>query len=405
VRAANRELFLSLARELRTMSRPDLASRSGLSRASAYCLADELCRAGVLVEEGVGTSRGGRRPQLLRFRPEAWCAIGVEMGERDLQAVLTDLDGRILRRAVRVAPGTAPAQVVEATAALVADLCAAPGGGPSGRVLGLGFAAPGLVDMGSGTVRRAVGYDWFDVPLGDALRAATGLPVAVANRSKAAAVGELHSGAGAGTRHLVYVYAGRGIAAGVVVEGDLYTGANSSAGELGHITIVPDGDLCECGAHGCLHTVASGAAMLTRARAALRDDPAAGAALRAACGGDLERLSTVGLADAAAAGDGVAVALVQSAARYLGIATATLIDVLNPDRILLGGPLTRAGDVFLDTVRDEARRRSLAVPFGAVQILPAALGGDAGSVGAAALVLRQAAGLILPANGPGPAFL
>ena len=179
--------------------------------------------------------------------------------------------------------------------------------GAVGRVLGLGFAAPGLVDIESGTVRRAIGYDWFDVPLGDALRAATGLPVAVSNRSKAAAVGELHSGAGAGTRHLVYVYAGRGIAAGVVVDGDLYTGANSSAGELGHITIRPDGDLCECGAHGCLHTVASGAALLTRARAALRDDPAAGPALRAACGGDLERLSTVGLADAAAAGDAVAV--------------------------------------------------------------------------------------------------
>ncbi|HVG98942.1 MAG TPA: ROK family protein, partial [Chloroflexota bacterium] len=190
-----------------------------------------------------------------------------------------------------------------------------------------------------------------------------------------------------------------------VVDGDLYTGANSSAGELGHITISPDGDLCECGAHGCLHTVASGAALLTRARAALRDDPAAGPALRAACGGDLERLSTVGLADAAAAGDAVAVPLVRSAARYLGIAVATLIDVLNPDRVLLGGPLTRAGDVFLDPVRDEARRRALAVPFGAARILPAALGGDAGSVGAAALVLRQAAALILPANGPAAEFL
>jgi glucokinase-like ROK family protein len=390
VRSTNRALLLALARDLRVTTCPALAERSGLSRATAYVIVDELQRAGVLVEAGTGKSNGGRRPQLLRFEPRARFAVGVEMGERDLHTVLTDMDGTVLQREVTVAQGTTPGPVLDAATESITRLVSQV---PRQQVLGIGFAAPGLVDIESGLVHTAVGYDWGEVPLAGLLGERTGLPVSVANRSKAAALGEYYSGAGVGARLLVYIYVGRGIAAGIVRGGDLDAGVNSSAGEIGHITIEPAGGLCDCGNRGCLHTVAAGAVLLAQARAGLR--LGGGAVLRERCGGVPQRLTTIDLAEAAAAGDSIAVPLVQESGRYLGIAAAAVINLFNPDRLILGGPLAAAGPVFLDAVRDEARRRALAVPFGAVQICPSALGSDAGAIGAAALVLGRASDLLV----------
>jgi glucokinase-like ROK family protein len=390
VRATNRALLLALARDLRVTTCPALAERSGLSRATAYVIVDELQRAGVLVEAGTGKSNGGRRPQLLRFEPRARFAIGVEMGERDLHTVLTDLDGTVLHREVTVAQGTTPPPVLDAATESIARLMDKV---PQHQVLGIGFAAPGLVDIESGVVHTAVGYDWGEVPLAALLRERTGLPVYVANRSKAAALGEFYSGAGVGARLLVYIYVGRGIAAGIVRDGKLETGVNSSAGEIGHITIEPSGSLCDCGNRGCLHTLAAGAVLLAQARAQLREE--GGELLRARCCGDPERLTTVQLAEAARDGDTIAAPLVRESGRYLGIAAATVINLFNPDRLILGGPLAAAGSLFVDAVSDEARRRALAVPFAAVQICPSVLGSDAGAIGAAALVLGRASDLLV----------
>lgn len=389
VRSTNRAFLLALARELRVTSCPALAQRSGLSRATAYVIVDGLQRTGVLVGAGTGQSNGGRRPQLLRFEPRARFAVGVEMGERDLHTVLTDLDGTVLRREVIVAQGTTPGPVLDATTESIARLVATT---PPQQVLGIGFAAPGLVDIASGVVHTAVGYNWDEVPLAALLRKRTGLPVYVANRSKAAALGEAYSGAGVGARRLVYIYVGRGIAAGMVRDGELDAGANSSAGEIGHITIEPGGSLCDCGNRGCLHTLAAGAVLLAQARARLRED--GGALLRDRCGGDPERLTTVHLAEAARDGDPVAAALVRDSGRNLGIAAATIINLFNPDRLILGGPLAAAGPLFVDAVKEEARRRALTVPFAAVQIVSSVLGGDAGAIGAAALVLGRVAELL-----------
>jgi glucokinase-like ROK family protein len=396
VRTSNRALVLAIARERRTVSRPELAERSGLSVATAYGIADELQRAGVLVDAGAGESNGGRRPQLLRFEPGAWFALGIEMGERDLHAVLTDLDGRVVQREGRIAANTAVTAVVESVTACVRRLAST---APPGRILGLGFAAPGLVDMQTGVVRGAAGYDWRNVPFGALLSQETGLPVYLANRSKAAALGEFYRGAGVGAQFLVYLYVGQGIAAGFVQDGALYGGVNSSAGEVGHIAVDRDGLLCECGNRGCLHTVASGMALLARVRTQLSAGDDAGATLRARSQDDPTRLTTVDLAEAAASGDALATALVEESGRYIGVATATLVNLLNPDRLIIGGPLAAAGPAFFTAVREEARRHTLAVPFSAAEIRLSTLGSDAGSIGAAALVLRRAEGGLWPPIG------
>lgn len=393
IRAANRALILALAAGRGVTSRPALAQQSGLSRATVYIIADELQRAGVLVEHGVGISSGGRRPGLLRFEAQARVAIGMELDERVTRVVVTDLAGKIVHRETVPLRGVTPEAVIEAMAEVTARLGAA---FQPDRVLGLGVAIPAIVDQGAGIVRFSVLYDWQNVPLAALLSQHTGLRTYVASRSMAAALGEYRSGAGQGARDLVYIYAGLGLGAGIVRGGELVTGVTSSAGELGHITVEPDGELCTCGNRGCLHTVASGSALLARARAALREHEDEGAILRRMASPDPSRLRTIDLAEAAAQGDTIAMPLVEAAGRYVGIAAATAINLINPDRIIIGGPLTAAGPLFLDAVRNEARRRALAVPMSATEFAVSALGADAAAAGAAALVLRHAADLIVP---------
>jgi len=301
-----------------------------------------------------------------------------------------------VQREGRIAANTAVTAVVESVTACVRRLAST---APPGRILGLGFAAPGLVDMQTGVVRGAAGYDWRNVPFGALLSQETGLPVYLANRSKAAALGEFYRGAGVGAQFLVYLYVGQGIAAGFVQDGALYGGVNSSAGEVGHIAVDRDGLLCECGNRGCLHTVASGMALLARVRTQLSAGDDAGATLRARSQDDPTRLTTVDLAEAAASGDALATALVEESGRYIGVATATLVNLLNPDRLIIGGPLAAAGPAFFTAVREEARRHTLAVPFSAAEIRLSTLGSDAGSIGAAALVLRRAEAGLWPQLG------
>jgi len=391
VRSANRALLLSLASGDGVTSCPTLAERSGLSRATVYAIAEELQRAGVLVSHGIGRSSGGRRPALLRFEPRARVAIGIEIDERAVRGVATDLLGSTLLHETTPLPGLSPGDAVTAIEAVTTTLRRA--FSPE-QVLGLGVAIPGIVDVNAGVVRLSVIHGWTDIRLAEMVTQRTGLRAYVASRSMSAALGEYRSGAGRGARHLIYIYAGQGLGAGSVVNGELFSGATSSAGELGHITVAPDGDLCTCGNRGCLHTVASGAALLALARTALRERPGEGHLLRRLGHPDPVRLRTIDLAEAALRGDSIAAPLVQAAGRYVGLAAATVVNLFNPDRVIVGGPLVAAGPIFMDALCDEAERRSLAVPFSAAEFAVSALGEDAAPVGAAALVLRHAAGLL-----------
>jgi predicted NBD/HSP70 family sugar kinase len=287
VSAANRARILALAGELGTVSCPLLAERSGLSRQTVYLIAAELERAGVLVGDGVGHSSGGRRPQLLRYEPRAWGAIGVEMREREACAVLTDLDGTVVHRRAVPLYGTTPAQVADAVEAAAGRLLTAM---PAGRVLGIGAALPGLIDVEHGLVRMSVLYGWSEVPFAALLRERTGLPAYVASRPAAAALGEARAGAGRGARGLVYLFAGPSLGIGLAFDGELYQGISSSAGEFGHITILPDGPPCACGNRGCLNALASGDALLARAKATIAAASDTGAGFLERCGPDLGNL-------------------------------------------------------------------------------------------------------------------
>lgn len=374
---------------MRIISRPKLAQQTGLSRATIAILADELVRTGLAREVGLGSSSGGRPPVLLQFNPEAAFALGARMYDHNWGIVVTNLDAQVVRRLEVYIPDDAPevavATLKEGVTAITAQI-------DKGRLLpAIGLGTPGLVDVRSGVIKTAVDVGWLEVPIRQMAEEALGLKAFVANRSKVGALAELWYGAGRGLDDLIYISIGTGIAAGIVHGGELYVGANSSAGELGHVTVLPDGPLCPCGNRGCLQQLAAGPAIANRARERLR---AGGASiLHDLCGYHPELITAQMIFQAAEQGDALAQEIIQEAATYLGIAIANLINLFNPQLIILGGPVGRVGHVLIEPLQTEVRRRAMTHPLSAARIVTSTLGSDAGAIGAAVLVLQRASEL------------
>ena len=244
----------------------------------------------------------------------------------------------------------------------------------------LAVASPGPLDPETGVVYHPPNLSgWGEVPLGPELTGRTGVPVVLINDANAAALGEFHAGAGRGTRNLVYLTISTGIGGGVIVDGSLLEGSSGSAGEIGHHTVERHGPPCPCGSIGCLEAISSGPSIALRFRQRL--DAGERSTLAAKAG---EGITAADVARAAAQGDDLAADVWQDSMQALGFGVVNCIHIFNPDVIILGGGVTRAGRQVFDPVLEIVDRYALPVPRAAVRIVPAALGEDAGLVGAAA---------------------
>ncbi|MDR7555621.1 MAG: ROK family protein [Armatimonadota bacterium] len=312
--------------------------------------------------------------------------LGVDLGGTKILTAVVDETGQVAARVRAPTPQTGPAAVVEAIAATAQQALEA-AGLPRGAVRAAGVGAPGPADPVTGTVFSPPNLPgWGDVPLADLLRARLEVPVAVENDANAAALGEHWVGAGRGVDDLLYITVGTGIGGGLILRGQLYTGTSGCAGEVGHMVIVPDGPRCACGRQGCLEAVASGPAIARAARAALEAGrPSVLSAVAA------EELDAHAVARAAVEGDPLAREVFARAARYLGLAVANLVNLLNPAMVIIGGGVARAGDLLLAPVRRIVDAEAFARPAAAVRIVPAALGADAGALGAVAAARQRLA--------------
>ncbi|RME42967.1 MAG: ROK family protein [Caldilineae bacterium] len=248
--------------------------------------------------------------------------------------------------------------------------------------IGVSFGGP--VDAARGLVRLSHHVPkWENTPLRDNLRAAFGVPVAVDNDANVAALGELRFGAGQGCQTLLYVTVSTGVGGGWIVDGKIYRGADGMAGEIGHTVVNPGGMPCVCGKQGCVEAEACGPAMARRARRRMETDPDGMRNLLRRTGQTPDTLTAEHISRAAAQGDPFARHLIHHAARMLGRGLGTAINLMNPQRVILGGGVTKAGPAWWQTVRETARRHAL--PEISVDIVPAALGDDAPLWGAIAL--------------------
>ena len=386
----NRSRVFEALRAARLISRAKLAQQTGLSRATISILADEFLQIGVAEEVGVGNSTGGRPPVMLKFNPDTALALGARMRDHEWGIAVTNLNAQVLHQInVPITDGT-PETAVEVLKQGVATLKTQVGGQ---RILpAIGLGTPGLVDMHAGVIKTAVDVSWFDIPIRDMVEASLGIKAFVANRSKVGALAELWHGSEQGIRDLIYIAIGTGVAAGIVHEGKLFMGTNSSAGELGHITILPDGPLCPCGNKGCLQQLVSGVAIANRTREKLRQGK--DTIFHTLIGSYPERITADVVFQAAEQGDSLAKEIIDETAMYLGIALANVVNLFNPELIVLGGPVGQKGEVLLEPLRAEVRRRAMAYPLSVARIITTVLGANAGTVGAATLVLQRASELL-----------
>jgi len=223
---------------------------------------------------------------------------------------------------------------------------------------------------------------WRNVPLKERLeQELDGLRVEVDKDTNAAALAEARLGAGREFRHFLYVTAGTGIGGGLILDGALYRGATGGAGDIGHVVVDPDGPLCGCGDHGCVEVFSSGAGMVNRAREMLVDGAQAASSAMT-----VEELTTETIFEAAKEGDAVATQVVETAGGALGLVLADYVNINNPEAIVLGGGVVRAGRVYTDPVERELRRRALSALVEVMRLVPPALGDDVGVAGAALLL-------------------
>lgn len=367
-------------------TRVDLARSVGLSPATITSLVRELMAEGLVQETGSLESIGGRRPVVLEFNPGARRAVGLSIAEHRLQAVVVNLDGKILHFAERPVETSEPGIIVDQLEHLAREVVAG-AGIDWDRVAGVGVAVPGAVDSEQGVVLLTTVMGWRNLPLGSLLSERLQRPVMVQRNGNAAALAEAYFGQGEVQPNLLYLNLGTGIGAGIILDGVIYSGVTGRAGEAGHMVVDPNGPVCRCGNRGCLEAVASGPAVAERAREAVRQGR--GDVILRLAGGVPANITAETVAEAARNGDATAVAIMEDTGRWIGLVIAGLVNLMDIHMVVLGGGLSQAGPVLLDPIVGKAKAGVLQVQGPALRIRPSTLWPRAGVMGAATLVVEQ----------------
>lgn len=369
------------------ISRADLARLTGLTRATISDVVADLMRKGLVEEVGSGPATVGRTPILLSIVADARQLIGIDIANSELRGALVNLRGEIQHQVILPLQDRDGDAVLALVYTALDELV----GQAARPLLGIGIGTPGLIDSAGGIVRRAVNLGWHDLPLRDHLQARYSLPVYVANDSHLAALAEYTFGPGNHAEHIVVLKVGRGIGAGIVLNGQLFPGEAGAAGEIGHMVVAEHGERCRCGNTGCLETVASSRAIVARAQALAHADPRSSLHRFAARPEDIT-LDTV--LCAFQAGDPAIEQIALEAGRYLGIAVAQITGILNIRRILIAGRVASFGPILLDGIRQALDTRSLSLIARETELAISELGPDIVILGASALLLTSELGLI-----------
>lgn len=357
-------------------SRQDLSRATGLSPASVSNVVRELIDEGIVIEAGLVDSDGGRPRVLLEMNPEYGHVVGVDVGETRVRVELFDLSMTERAKADypldprEHGPEVVVDRILTGLSAVLAD-----GGVDPADVLGVGIGLPGIVEHGAEVLVHSQTYGWEAVPLERLLRAGTDLPLYLDNGAKTMGQAEMWFGAGRGAQHAVICLIGSGAGASIVSHGATLRGSSSSAGEWGHTTVMVGGRTCRCGAQGCLEAYVGAEGILERYG---RELP----------GGDQES-ALAALVDRAGT-EALAAEVMDQTGLFLGAGIADLINLFNPERIILGGWAgLLLGERMLPRIRDAAARRALTQPYDKASIELCTLGPDAVALGAATLPIEH----------------
>ena len=393
VRAINQALVLDAIRRHGPTSRAQLSRSLSLAKPTVSEIIERLIADGLVVEsESRPRSRSaagpvrGRPPRLLAYNERSEYVLAIHVGVRTTTVALADATGREVARR-RIANPVLPAELALGEIGAVAREVVVKAGIPRRRLSAVGVCIPGQVDVVTGTCVHAPNLGWRNVPVVGVLGAALGVPIHVSNSVQAAATAEQLEGAGRGAVRMAMVYAGTGVGAAIVDETGVYRGTRGMGGELGHAVMPGLDGACACGRHGCVETAASAPAV---ARAA-RDAVSAGSPTRMTPLGN--EITSLDVYAAAESGDTLAQALLGEAGRTLGIAASWVVNLVNPDVLVLGGGLIGAGPHILDPFRSALEAHAIPAALVDLQVRTATLGSDARIRGAVILALGATSGL------------
>jgi N-acetylglucosamine repressor len=368
MRRMNETLVLGLIHDLGPISRSGLGEVSGLSLATISTITGSLIEEGIVIEQGPDESTGGRRPILLAIDRGAGVIIGAKLTQEQIVVALTDLGAEVVeQRASPLGGDLRPESVIETLGQLVDDLRAA---NATRRFLGLGLGMAGIVDRERGVSRYSPFLHWHDVQIRDLIEARVGMPVIVENDVNAFTLAERWFGAGSQAPNFIVVTLGAGVGMGMMLNGELYRGGHDGAGEFGHSTVIENGPLCNCGKRGCIEAFCSISALQRAAAESLGADVTLDEAIARARSGDL-----------------LAGELFQSAGHVLGLGLSSIVNILNPTLIIIGGEATSFLDLLLPAMREALAAHCFADLFNDVELVIEPWGDDAWARGAAVLML------------------
>jgi glucokinase-like ROK family protein len=381
---------LTMLRRGTQVSRTDLANATGYSRSTITAVTNELIELGIIEEIGDGESSGGRRPRVLRFRPDFGYVVGIDVGATGFDVAVADFTGAILDRdtcTIDVREGPEPVLALIRDN-LLAKLTAR--SLPQDKIYAIGIGVPGPVDFAAGMLIAPpiMPGGWDGYPIRRFFNATFPQAVVIVdNDVNVMALGELRGGAGIHHRHFIFVKVGTGIGAGIVCNGVIHRGADGCAGDIGHICVDQQGPVCHCGNVGCLEAIAAGPAIAARGLDAAQANRSAVLA-RYAVAQD-GRLTAIDIGRAAAEGDPAANEIIQDSGRNIGEVLATLVNFFNPSLILIGGGVSAIGHQFLAAIRRGILHRSLPLATRHLRIDISPMGTNAGIVGALALAMEH----------------
>lgn len=382
----NRRIVLDLVRFTPGgISRADLARQTNLTRAAITAMVNDMVVDGLIRETETGPATGGRRPILLEVNPRRGYIIGVDLGASHISILISDFGARVLDDVEIPADVSCGPQVCLGLIDAEVRSILKKNGLSFSQVLAVGVGVPGPIVAEAGMVSAPpIMPGWHNYPIRSHLEKLWSCPVSVNNDAELGALGEWAYGAGRGERHLAYIKVGSGVGAGLLLDGRIYTGATGCAGEIGHITILNDGPQCSCGNFGCLEALSGGQAIASKAKEVIRT----GKRTLMASHKMVDEITARDVITAARSGDLAAQQIVSEAGTYLGIAVASLVNLFNPNVIVVGGGVSIIGDLLLEPIRKSVRERSLPSAAQTVRISAALLGRRSSAMGAVVQALN-----------------
>jgi glucokinase-like ROK family protein len=368
---ANLERVVRAVRLAGSLTQAEIARTTGLSAATVSNIVRELRDNGTV--QVTPTSSGGRRARSVALSGDAGIVVGVDFGHSHLRVAVGNLAHQVLaEQSEPIDVDASASEGFDRAEQLVARLVESTGIGRD-KVLGVGLGVPGPIDMESGTLgSTAILPGWSGINPRQELTDRLGVPVQVDNDANLGALGELVWGSGRGVRDLAYIKVASGVGAGLVVDGRIYRGPGGTAGEIGHITLDESGPVCRCGNRGCLET-------FTAARYVLE-------LLRGSHG---DQLTVPRMVQLGREGDPGCRRVIGDVGRHIGMGVASLCNLLNPSRVVLGGDLAEAGELVLGPIRESVSRYAIPSAAQRLSVMPGALGPRAEVLGALALVLSE----------------